>query len=143
MSSQPDTYWRLEWNDSLSVGIAEIDAEHQHFIQLVNQLNEAITGRMGIGEIQQRMLAILEHTKTHFAHEELLFREWNYPHTAAHVEQHAQLVSALQAILASFEHGCTEYELIDSGLKIKSTLIEHILIEDMKFRRNQTEGSLR
>ena len=37
---------------------------------------------------------------------------------------------------------CTEYELIDSGLKIKSTLIEHILIEDMKFRRNETEGLL-
>ena len=36
----------------------------------------------------------------------------------------------------------TEYELIDSGLKIKSTLIEHILIEDMKFRRNETEGLL-
>jgi len=39
--------WRLDWDESLSVHIPEIDAEHQHFIRLVNELNEAIAGRMG------------------------------------------------------------------------------------------------
>ena len=36
--------WRLDWNESLSMYIPEIDAEHQRFIQLVNELNEAISG---------------------------------------------------------------------------------------------------
>ena len=29
--------WRLDWDESLSVGIPEIDAEHQHFIKLINK----------------------------------------------------------------------------------------------------------
>ena len=35
--------WVLKWSDQLSVNIPEIDAEHQHFIQLCDEFNEAIT----------------------------------------------------------------------------------------------------
>ncbi|ATX80803.1 hypothetical protein Ga0123461_2404 [Mariprofundus aestuarium] len=31
--------WKIEWSDELSMSNAEIDAEHQHFIKLVNELN--------------------------------------------------------------------------------------------------------
>ncbi len=135
MSLQTSSSWRLEWDDSLSMGVPEIDAEHQHFMQLINQLNEAIAERMGIEEVKQRMRAILEDAKAHFAHEEALFREWNYPDAVAHTQKHVQLMAALHTIMQRFEHNCLEYELIDAGLKIKTALIEHLLTEDMKYRR--------
>ncbi len=135
MKLQTSLPWRLEWNDSLSMGIAEIDTEHQHFIKLVNQLNEAIAGRMGMEEIKQRMHAILDDAKAHFAHEEALFKEWSNHDAAAHTQKHEQLTSAFHEIMERFEHGCLECELIDAGLKIKAMLIEHLLTEDMKYRR--------
>jgi len=67
--------WWLDWDESLSVYIPEIDAEHQHFIRLVNELNEAIIVRMNKKEIKSRMRAILDDALMHFAHEEAAFKE--------------------------------------------------------------------
>jgi hemerythrin len=114
--------------------IPEIDAEHQRFIRLVNELNEAIVGRMGLEEIKRRMQAIVDDAVAHFVHEEALFRGWGYPAAREHAEKHAQIILALREIMARFEHGGTEYEWIDAGLQIKKALIEHLLNEDMKYR---------
>ena len=135
MPSRADSStWRLEWTDELSVCIPEIDAEHQHFIQLVNELNEAIACRMDMAEIKKRMQAILDDAAAHFDHEEKLFREWGYPEAAEHADKHAQVTLALQEIMARFERGGTEREWIEAGLEIKETLVDHLLVEDMKYR---------
>jgi hemerythrin-like metal-binding protein len=115
----------------VSVGIADIDAQHQHFIALVNELNKSILWRMPLPVIRTAMLAIYNDAKHHFNSEELLFKEWNYPET--HI--HAQILQVLREICNRFRFNDTsEYELIDAGLKIKHTLVEHLLTEDMKYR---------
>ena len=76
MSSPIDTSpWRLEWNEGLSVHIPEIDAEHQQFLRLIYELNEAIIGRKDVKEIKERMQSLMDDAVKHFAHEEELFRE--------------------------------------------------------------------
>lgn len=125
--------WRLDWDESLSVGIPEIDVEHQRFIELINELNESIVGRAGMKEIRSRMQAILDDAMAHFAHEEDLFRIWNYPDAEEHARRHVQLTHALREIMNNFERGGLEYELIEAGLKVKAALIEHLLKEDMKY----------
>ncbi|MBI4808251.1 MAG: hemerythrin family protein [Nitrosomonadales bacterium] len=135
MSSRVDSSpWRLEWSDALSVGIPEIDVEHQRFIGLVNELNEAIIGRLDLAVIKNRMQSILEDAAAHFAHEEELFREWGYPEASEHAMKHAQITLALHGIMTRFERGGMEYEWIEAGLKVKEALIEHLLAEDMKYR---------
>lgn len=126
--------WRLDWDESLSVCIPEIDVEHRRFIMLVNELNEAIIARMEMDEVKKRMRAILDDAVAHFSHEEALFREWGYPDADAHAQRHAEIVQALQEIMGNFERGGLEYELIEAGLKVKAALIEHLLSEDMKYR---------
>jgi hemerythrin-like metal-binding protein len=126
--------WRLEWNEGLSMHIPELDAEHRRFIRLVNDLNEAIAGRMEVAEVRKRMRAILDDAAAHFAHEEVLFREWGYPEADEHALKHVQIMSALHGIMANFERGGTEYEWIEAGLQIKQVLVEHLLSEDMKYR---------
>ncbi len=135
MSSPTDpSPWRLEWNESLSMFIPEIDAEHQRFIRLVNELNEAIARRMEMEEIKKRMRSIMNDAAVHFAHEESLFRQWSYPQAGEHANKHAQIVQALHGIMAAFEHGGLDCEWIEAGLKVKQALIEHLLTEDMKYR---------
>jgi hemerythrin len=126
--------WRLEWNEGLSVHIPEIDAEHQQFIRLVNELNEAIIARMDVEEIKKRMQSILDDAVKHFAHEEVLFREWGYPDADEHAIKHAQAVNVLNEIMGHFERGGVDYEWIEAGLKVKEALIRHMLNEDMKYR---------
>ncbi len=126
--------WHLDWSDGLSVCIPEIDAEHRHFIQLINELNEAIIARMDMEEIKRRMQAILDDAVAHFAHEEALFKEWGYPQAEQHALKHAQAIQFFRKIMEGFEHDGTEYEWIEAGLKIKQVLVEHLLAEDMKYR---------
>ena len=35
----------VEWSDDLSVGIEEIDVQHQVLVRLINEMHEAIGGR--------------------------------------------------------------------------------------------------
>lgn len=126
--------WRLEWNEGLSVHIPEIDAEHQHFLRLIYELNEAIVGRMDAQEIRKRMQSLLDDAVKHFAHEETLFREWGYPEADEHAIKHAQALKSLGQIMGHFERGRMDYEWIDAGLKVKELLIGHMLDEDMKYR---------
>lgn len=135
MTSRVETsQWRLDWTDELSVGVPEIDAEHQHFIQLVNELNEAIVARMDIDVVKQRMRAIQDDAVAHFAHEEALFIKWGYPAAQEHAKKHAQAIKFFHRIVDGFGDDRTGYEWIEAGLKVKQVLIEHLLIEDMKYR---------
>jgi hemerythrin len=135
MSSPTDTSpWTLVWTDELSVFIPEIDAEHRHFIKLINELNEAITRRLDLAQIKKCMQAILDDAVAHFDHEEALFRAWGYPDAQAHAQKHAAALLVISGIMAGLQHGGVEYEWIAACLKIKKTLIEHILTEDMKYR---------
>lgn len=126
--------WRLQWDDSLSVGIPEVDREHQQFIQLVNELNQAIAERMEIAEIRRRMHLLQEDAERHFAHEEQLFRQRQYPEAGPHAEIHAQIMRRLTDIMTLLGRQRFEPEWIAAGLEIKDILVHHLLTEDMKYR---------
>ncbi len=134
--------WKIEWDDSLSVGIPEIDADHKQFIVLVNRLNKAIIDRMELSEIKNRLQSILEDAVRHFEHEEGLFRQWNYHDVDAHARKHAEIVSTLRTIMGRVGSDTLMPQWIEVGLEIKDTLITHISTEDMKyaqFYRNSPE----
>ena len=76
--------WKIDWNDRLSVGIPEINEDHKRFISLVNEFNRSIVDRMDLSEIKKRLQAILDDAVQHFAHEERLFKQWNYPDVDDH-----------------------------------------------------------
>ncbi len=126
--------WRLQWDDSFSVGIPEIDREHQQFIQLVNDLNQAIAARMDIAEIRRRMRLLQEDAEQHFAHEEQWFRIGRYPEADQHAEIHAQIRRQLTDIMTLLGGQRFEPEWIAAGLEIKDILVHHLLTEDMKYR---------
>jgi len=128
--------WKLEWSEELSVNIPEIDLEHQHFIALVNQLNEAISQRTELSDIKGCMQAIVSDALIHFTHEEALFAEWHYPAAAEHAQRHAQVLRVLNDICKQFEN-TTTYDWVEAGLKVKQTLFEHLLKEDIQYRAYQ------
>lgn len=126
--------WRLDWHESLSTYIPEIDEEHQHFIRLVNDLNEAIIARMHKREIIIRMRAIVDDATRHFAHEETVFKEWGYPGAEEHAQKHAKITAFLNDIMKGIDRGRMEHGWLEGGLEMKQVLSQHMLNEDMKYR---------
>lgn len=125
--------WKIDWNDAMSVGIPEVDQEHRQFIQLLNDLNLAIASRMDLAEIQRRMRLILDNADLHFAHEETLLRQRNYPDADDHADKHAQTRQALHAIMAQCTRDSLEPQWIAAGLEVKNILINHLRTEDIKY----------
>ena len=49
----------VEWSNELSVGIEEIDAQHQILVDLLNEVHEAIQRRQGV-EVTQDIIRRLD-----------------------------------------------------------------------------------
>lgn len=125
--------WTMSWNDVMSVGIPEIDADHKHFIDLINELNRSITDGKDPAEIKKRLQIIVEDAERHFSQEERLFSEWQYPGTEAHAIKHAHVLKMLNAIMENFVPYGADSGWINAGLRIRDILIEHILSDDMTY----------
>ena len=123
----------ITWVDEMSVGIPEIDGDHKNFILLINELNHSITEGKAPTEIKRRLQVIIDDAVQHFAHEERLFKEWQYPDTGDHARIHAETLKELNAIMEKFIPYGYDTAWVDAGSMIKSILINHILAEDMKY----------
>ncbi len=136
--------WTIEWNDGMSAGIPEIDEDHKRFILLIDDLNRAIVDRMELGEIKRRLRLLCDDVVQHFAHEEKLFAQWQYPDTQTHAGKHAQVLKALDAIREKSINYDLPPEWISVSMEVKDLLIDHLMTEDMKYAeylRNSRQGS--
>jgi hemerythrin len=126
--------WDFEWKDELSIGVPEIDRDHQEGINLVSDLIEAIVDMGRIEEIHDRMQLILDHANRHFAREEELLRQWNYPDVDHHAREHEAIIGRFEGVKSSLDKETALDVWIEAGLEIRKTLIDHFLKEDLKYR---------
>lgn len=125
--------WRLVWDPKMSVGIPEVDADHLRCIALIDGLNYAILERMDSGEISQRLGLVLADADVHFTKEDELFRRWRYPDTAGHAELHRHVLKNCRELVANAADLNINREWVRAALAVKGMLVDHLLIDDMKY----------
>jgi hemerythrin len=87
----------LQWTSALSSGIAELDAQLEELFRRVDRLLDAILARDR--SEASRLIAFLQHHVTnHFAAEERLMREVEYPDAERHVAEHLAFASQIDAL---------------------------------------------
>ena len=93
----------IEWKDEFSVGVSDVDHEHQKLIALINDLHGAmsvddsdITAMDFLGEIYALVSA-------HFALEEKIMRDHKYDQYAEHKADHETLLDELRDIMDDYE----------------------------------------
>ncbi|MBS4099535.1 MAG: bacteriohemerythrin [Sulfuricella sp.] len=84
----------FQWNDSLNVGIAEVDAQHMKLVDMVNDLDEAFAKGNELSLIQDLYDRLGEYTLYHFGTEERLMAEGRIDpeHVRKHKAMHANFV---------------------------------------------------
>lgn len=95
----------ITWNETLSVGISQFDAEHKKMIEMINTLHEAMKegkGREVLGRILEELVA---YTRTHFETEEKVMKQNSYPDLAEHQKQHDKLVMEVAKIVKNYHSG--------------------------------------
>ena len=126
--------WGTEWADALSMSNPEIDAEHKHFIDLVDMLNSEIASQQRDKDNILRIMGLLlEDAHAHFEHEERLFEEKSYPKAEEHAQIHSQLIKALEQGLKDIRNTDHIARWVDIGLETKTALLTHMLDEDTKY----------
>lgn len=95
----------MTWNDSMSVGISEIDNQHKQLIAIINNLAEAMRARRSNEELGKILAELSRYTLNHFSLEERYFRQFGYPDAAAHIAQHKDFISKVSTFSADFASG--------------------------------------
>lgn len=122
----------INWNDSLSVGIASIDKEHQKLIQMINDLNDAMKQGKANDVVGKQLDALVQYTVLHFANEERLFARHGFPESDAHKREHEALKDEVSKFVADFKAGKAGLS-IQLFMFLKDWLQKHIKGSDMKY----------
>jgi hemerythrin len=122
----------IDWTDKYTVGIKEIDAQHQRLVSMINTLHDAMKGGKGKDVVQPILNDLLAYTKTHFAHEEELFKQHGYPSRDGHEKIHKSLAQQVVDLRGKVDGGSKilAVELMDF---MKTWLTSHIMSEDKKY----------
>ncbi len=128
----------VEWSEELSVGITQVDQEHQKLVAIVNQLDEAMISGKGTRIMNEILTQLVEYTKIHFTAEEALMAEAEYPGLDLHKQQHRQLVRKVEKFHSDFNNSGRRItrKMMDF---LKYWLSNHILVDDMAFGKYRVE----
>ena len=127
-----DTMALINWNDSMSVRIQEIDKQHQRLIELVNRLHEAMKTGKGNAAIGPILSDLLNYTQFHFSTEEKYFEKYKYPEYFRHKTEHDELTQKTKELAASYKEGKISITIEVMNF-LKDWLSTHILGSDKKY----------
>jgi len=124
----------VEWSEKFSVGVKELDQQHQQLIKLLNKL---IATRRTIGPrsetVSDTLLAMTRYAQAHFKTEERLMEAYGYPGLEAQKIQHRDFRKS------TVDFSTATYYGIDQVPEVLLTYlvdwwVHHILEDDMAYR---------
>ncbi len=133
----------VTWDDRYSVGMNEIDAQHQALFETINRLWSAIVGKGSREQILVLIDELERYTVAHFSDEEKFMESTAYPDLAAHRPLHETFVQRI----AAERQGVSAGKSISLDLLhfLKDWLVQHIQVEDQRYaahcRQDPQRGS--
>ena len=87
-----------EFDNSLVTGNDMIDEQHKELIAKINKLMESCENSSGKRDAIKMLEYLSEYTDFHFAAEEKLQEEVNYPQIEAHKEKHSEFKKSVEEL---------------------------------------------
>ncbi|MDA0706347.1 MAG: bacteriohemerythrin [Proteobacteria bacterium] len=93
----------IKWRDEFSVGVPEVDYEHQELIELINDLHRSVQEGVTRDQVVARLGEIFAQIAAHFALEEKVMQETRYRAFPEHKTDHEALLDDLRDIMDEVE----------------------------------------
>ena len=123
----------INWNDSMLVGVPQIDKQHQSLVKAINQLCEACTQGKGRSELEQTLDFVVNYTKDHFRDEEKFQVQNGYPGATTHKWMHTQFIMQVGTLVQEFKTVGPSVTLVGKmNQALVGWVINHIKTEDKK-----------
>lgn len=123
----------MDWTEALSVGVRELDEDHQQMIGLINQIDDGLdTGRTP-KELAELLHRLVNLTKSHQRHEEDLLSRCQFPGAQVQFEHHDDILGLCLRMQARYRSD-SSYELTHRDAhEVSRVLLEHIQGPDMDY----------
>lgn len=122
----------IVFDNSIRLGLREIDKQHERLVSLINQLHKNMKLKLGNKKAADILNELVEYTVTHFGYEEKIMKEYKYEDSAEHTRKHAELIAKVGDFQKQFNQGSAmlTMDLMDF---LKDWLVNHIKGTDRKY----------
>ena len=125
----------IEWKDEFSVGVPDVDYEHQKLISLINDLHGAMSSDDSDVTVMDFLGEIYAHVSAHFALEEKIMRERKYDQYAEHKADHEVLLDELRDIMDDYD-ARIDFDEKAFGARLGAWFAEHFRTKDARLHRH-------
>jgi hemerythrin len=95
----------IQWNDSFSVNVVEIDRQHQKLVGMLNDLGDAMHQGKSKDVLGKIINGLVDYAVTHFKTEEKYFDQFKYPASNSHKKEHIDFTKKVAEFKAGFDAG--------------------------------------
>lgn len=119
----------IKWSDDLSVNVDLFDKHHKKFIDLMNELHDAMSCGKAEEVVGKTVKEMVDYAKYHFGEEERMMRERHYRGYSQHKVEHDKFVKQIQEFSDRLEAGKAS---ISMGVLsyLRDWWVSHILSTD-------------
>ncbi len=86
----------MEWKDAYSVGVAEIDRDHQILVELLTRVEQSVAQGKPPAQILASIEQLMNMTRAHFDQEVATMRMCGYPAVEEHIKGHKRFFAELK-----------------------------------------------
>lgn len=124
---------KLEWQDKYSVGVAELDEQHKHMFNTINELLNSINTGTTVEHLGSIIDSLVKYKMFHFETEEKYFKEFNYDGAEEHIAKHKEFNDKLAYLVEKYPSPTVEFafELVDF---LEDWLLDHLIRTDQKYK---------
>ncbi len=124
----------ISWDEGLSVNIRSIDDDHKRIIDLINELDAALTENSCSVKLPGIFDKLLEYVFTHFRREEDYMQRIKFPGLKRHQLLHEKLTSRLIQLKCQMDSRETEFLSLELSEFLRNWLLNHIAMEDLQIK---------
>jgi len=122
----------MDWFNEYSVNVAELNGQHVKIFALIGRLRRGLDEKQERQAIEEVLDNLLDYTQVHFAREEQLMRENDYPDMEKHIAEHAWLQAEVRDRRKNFLLGA-EAKATELGAFLYHWLRDHIAVTDKNY----------
>jgi len=123
----------LIWQDTDSVGVKELDNQHQEIFSISNRLYDLINQSQKKEDFIAVLNELNNHVSQHFSTEEKYFDLYQYDQGIFHTKLHQFYSQRMDDFLKKIEENFTPDLILEMTNFMKIWWINHIDIEDKKY----------
>lgn len=136
----PPTFY---WKRRMSVGINHFDMEHKALFSLTYQMARLKGQPEREGNLRKIFASLEKYAEHHFASEEKVMDQLNYPDFENHKNEHGQFIDWLFAQKNNFQNDPEKFDVEKCSNYLVQWLSDHIMKSDKDYEKFFSENSLK